>query len=206
MFKRLWLLALVAPLLFGCGSGLEEGGRIPIPKPFALSADEEFTMTINSPATYRATGSFDDVSTQLNVSAVKRYILFQPLKSSARVETTQPSLPDTITLSQFEADIVLRDSENSVTFNLQTGREIAPDQAITLRKQQDGSWTVEVTGGGLRAVIEQEPEKLLQLARIVTSGGPNTVEVTLRANVAPDGLSGTRITFTAGVGTGTLEL
>jgi len=202
MLRRIWLLLLLAPVLFGCGSGLEEGGRIPVPRPFGLSSGEQVVMVVGSPATYRGSGSFEDISTTVDISAVKQYVLFQTLQ--ARGLVTGSSEP-TITLSGFEATITVSDAQDSVRFE-----NLSIDGQVTLTRRADGEYDVTVTGSrgsGLRAVIgEAEQAKLVRLARIVTSGGTNTVEVVLRAQVSPSLPSGTRITLTAGTGTGTLEL
>ncbi|MDW8104213.1 MAG: hypothetical protein RMK92_04300 [Armatimonadota bacterium] len=202
MSRRIWLLMVVAPLLFGCGSGLEEGGRIPIPNPLGLSSGQQFTLVTGSPATYTGIGSFEDVNTELDVSTVRQYVLFQTLQARGSV---QGSTAPTITLRDFVLTVTVSDSRDSVTF------ENLPIQGqVTLTRRADGDYDVTVTserGNGLRAVVdEQERAKLVRLARIVTSGGTNTVEATLRANVVPSLPSGTRITLTAGTGTGTLEL
>lgn len=202
MSRRIWLLALLAPLLLGCGAGLEEGGRVPIPKPLGLSSGESFTMTTGSPATYRGEGSFEDVSTELDVNRVRQYVLFQTLQALGSVEGSDAQ---TITLSDFQLTVRVFDSQDSVQFD-----NLPIDGRVTLTRQDDGAYDVRVTGergNGLRAVIgEQERQKLIRLARIVTSGGTNTVQVTLQATVEPSVPSGTRITLTAGTGTGTLEL
>lgn len=202
MVRKAWFLLLLLPLLVGCGAGLEEGGRIPVDKPFGLSSSQEFTMTVGSPATYRGSGTFEDVSTNLNVNNVRRYILFQRLQASARVNRTV-ELPTQITLSDFRISVTVSDVTGSrVSFS-----NLRVEGQVVLRRQRDDLYTVTVgEPGGLRAVVEQEAERLVQLARIVTSGGTNTVEVILTATVSPDLPSGTQITFTAGVGTGTLEL
>lgn len=211
MSRRFWLLLLLAPLLAGCGAGLKEEGRVPISNPLGLSEGGTLIMGIGTggrqaetkqaSATY--TGSFSNTSTEINVSAVRRFIICQRIQSASVEVPEGATLPNTITLNGFHLNATFSDNQGSAS--------IVADVAgtVTLTRTTGNNYTVTIQGSGEdQCLVATYEGNLNTLAQIVTQGGDNTVEVTLTANVTsgPGLPDGSRIIFTTGLGTGTLEL
>ncbi|MEJ5253468.1 MAG: hypothetical protein HPY54_16480 [Chthonomonadetes bacterium] len=216
MSRRLWLALLLAPLLAGCGAGLKEEGRVPISNPLGRSAGESMEMVVGAvpvsrngePLTKQATasytGTFSDTDADITISNVRRFIICQRIQSAQVVLPDGSTLPDTITMDGFSLSATFSDSFAQVSFNVSAAGQ------VILTRTTGNNYAVTVQGSGeddcLVATVESG--NLNTLAQIVTQGGTNTVDVTLTANVTSNpGLpDGTRIIFTTGLGTGTLEL
>lgn len=211
MSRRFWLLLLLAPLLAGCGAGLKEEGRVPISNPLGLSeggTSEGGTLIMRigtggrqASATYR--GSFSNTSTEINVSAVRRFIICQRIQSASVEVPEGATLPNTITLNRFHLNATFSDNQGSASI------EVDVAGTVTLTRDTGNNYTVTIQGSGEDQclVATHDGDNLNTLAQIVTQGGDNKVEVTLTANVSDPGLpDGSRIIFTTGLGTGTLEL
>ena len=212
MSRRFWLLLLLAPLLAGCGAGLKEEGRVPISNPLGLSEGGTLIMEIGTggrqaetkqaSANYR--GSFSNTSTEINVSAVRRFIICQRIQSASVEVPEGATLPNTITLNGFHLNATFSDNQGSASI----GVDVAG--TVTLTRATGNNYTVTIQGSGEDQclVATHDGDNLSTLAQIVTQGGKNMVEVTLTANVTSDpGLpDGSSITFKTGLGTGTLEL
>jgi len=214
MSRRFWLCCLLMPVLAGCGAGLKEEGRLPVSNPLGRGRGETVEMTVesrsrnDSPATKQAianyTGSFANTSTNITITNVRRFILCQRIESASVQVSEEAALPNTITLNNFRLTATFRDNLAQVTFNVpMTG-------TVVLTRGTGNSYTVTVQGAGndpcLGATVVSED--LNTLAQIVTQGEENSVEVRLTADVTSNpGLpDGTRLIFTTGLGTGTLEL
>ncbi|GIV17247.1 MAG: hypothetical protein KatS3mg022_2682 [Armatimonadota bacterium] len=216
MSRRIWLLLLIAPLLAGCGAGLKEEGRLPISNPLGRSEGETMELLIGSSpqsrnggavtkqASASYTGSFSNTSSDVTIGNVRRFIICQRIQSAQVQVPDGTSLPDTITLNNFHLNATFSDNQAQVTF------DVSVTGTVVLTHAAGNNYTVTVQGAGadpcLGATVESGD--LNTLARIVTQGGGNTVEVTLTTDVTSEpGLpDGTRILLTTGLGTGTLEL
>lgn len=214
MSRRFWLLLLLAPLLAGCGAGLKEEGRVPVMDPLGLSEGSMLSMTVGGSrsrqeetkqASVSYTGRFSNTSTEINVGNVQRFIINQRIEPSAQVEVPEgAALPNTITLRNFFLSATFSDNQDSVDI------AVSALGAVVLTRTAGNNYAVAIQGSGEEQslVIRLESGNLSTLARIVTQGGDNTVSFTLTADVTSDpGLAdGSRIIFTTGFGTGTLEL
>lgn len=216
MSRRTWLLLLLVPLLAGCGAGLKEEGRLPVANPLGRSAGETMELLVGAasrsrnggavtkPAFASYTGSFSDTSADITIGNVRRFIICQRIQS-AQVEVPEgASLPNTITLKDFHLNATFSDNQAQVTFDVDV------DGTVILTRATGNSYAVTVQGAGADPCLSATVQTgdLNTLARIVTQGGTNTVDVTLTANVTSDPAlpDGTRIRLTTGLGTGTLEL
>ena len=215
MRKVLWLLLLL-PLLAGCGAGLKEEGRLPVSNPLGRGSGETVEMVISgdnrsrsdSSVTKRATasytGSFANTSTNVTITNVRRFVLCQRIESAVVQVPEGSTLPDTITVKNFRLDATFRDNLAQVTFN------VSMTGTVILTRSTGNNYTVTVQGTGNDPCLEATVESgdLNTLAQIVTQGGSNSVDVTLTADVTSNpGLpDDTRLIFTTGLGTGTLEL
>ena len=216
MSRRFWVLWLLVPLLAGCGAGLKEEGRLPVTNPLGRGSGETVEMevggdnrsrnggAVTKKATANYTGSFDNTSTNVTITNVRRFILCQRIEAAVVQAPEGATLPNTITLNNFRLTATFRDNLAQVTFNVpMTG-------TVVLTRGTGNSYTVTVQGAGndpcLGATVVSED--LNTLAQIVTQGEENSVEVRLTADVTSNpGLpDGTRLIFTTGLGTGTLEL
>jgi hypothetical protein len=213
MRKGLWLLLLL-PLLAGCGAGLKEEGRLPVSNPLGRGRGETVEMTVesrsrnDSPATKQAianyTGSFANTSTNITITNVRRFILCQRIEAAVVQAPEGATLPNTIKVNNFRLRATFRDNLAQVTF------DVSMTGIVTMTLTTGNNYSVTVQGAGndpcLGATVESGD--LNTLAQIVTQGGDNSVEVTLEADVTSNpGLpDGTRLIFTTGLGTGTLEL
>ncbi|MCS6831635.1 MAG: hypothetical protein RMM08_00430 [Armatimonadota bacterium] len=216
MSRRIWLLLLIAPLLAGCGAGLKEEGRLPFSNPLGRSAGETMEMLVGTApasrnggavtrqATANYTGSFANASSNVTIGNVRRFLICQRIQS-AQVQVPEGApLPSTITMNNFHLNATFSDNQAQVTFN------VSVTGTVTLTRTTGNNYAVTVQGAGpdpcLGATVESG--NLNTLAQIVTQGGNNIVQVTLRANVtsSPGLPDGSRILLTTGLGTGTLEL
>ncbi len=216
MSRRLWLALLLAPLLAGCGAGLKEEGRVPISNPLGRSAGESMEMVVGAvplsrngePLTKQATasytGTFSDTNADITISNVRRFIICQRIQSAQVVLPDGSTPPDTITMDGFSLSATFRDSSAQVSFNVSAAGQVT----LTRTTGNNYAVTVQASGEDQCLVTTVESGSLNTLAQIVTQGGDNSVDVTLTANVTSNpGLpDGTRIIFTTGLGTGTLEL
>jgi len=215
MRKGLWLLLLL-PLLAGCGAGLKEEGRLPVSNPLGRDIGETVEMvvgggnrsrsdgSVTKRATANYTGSFDNTSTNVTITNVRRFILCQRIEAAVVQAPEGATLPNTITVRNFRLRATFRDNLAQVTF------DVSMTGIVTMTLTTGNNYSVTVQGAGndpcLGATVESGD--LNTLAQIVTQGGDNSVEVTLEADVTsnPELPDGTRIIFTTGLGTGTLEL
>ena len=215
MRKGLWLLLLL-PLLAGCGAGLKEEGRLPVSNPLGRDIGETVEMvvgggnrsrsdgSVTKRATANYTGRFANTSTNVTITNVRRFILCQRIEAAVVQAPEGATLPNTITVRNFRLRATFRDNLAQVTF------DISMTGTLTLTRSTGNNYTVTVQGAGndpcLGATVQSGD--LNTLAQIVTQGGDNSVEVTLEADVTsnPELPDGTRIIFTTGLGTGTLEL
>lgn len=213
MSRRWWLLLLLATLLAGCGAGLKEEGRVPIMDPLGLSGGSTLGMTVGGSrsrqeetkrASVSYTGRFSNTSTEINIGNVQRFIINQRIEPSARVVVPEgATLPNTITLRNFFLDATF--SDNQGTVNLAAS---ALGTVILTLKTGDNYYVAIQGSGEEHSLVIRLSRDLHELAQIVTQGGDNTVSFTLTADVTSNpGLpDGSQIIFTAGLGTGTLEL
>jgi hypothetical protein len=217
MRKGLWLLLLL-PLLVGCGAGLKETGRLPILNPLGIdfggqrSAQIDMRLQANggqATGSWTNTGTFTDNDTEVTVSNVRGFVLYQPILS-AKIEPPSDSLPASITVESVQITILVTD--------LQTGQRVQleldqPQNLLLTTAGGNSNEYVVPDGAGLRATYEatrpDDVAKLQRLVEIVTKGGKNEVNaninISLKVAVGQSAaLDGKTLTFEVSQGTGTL--
>lgn len=205
MSRHFWLLLLLAPLLAGCGAGLKEEGRVPIMDPLGLSDGSSLTVVSRGGQVSAGyTGSFSNTSADIHVGDVSRFIISQRIQSAQISVPLGATLPDVVTLNGFSLSVTFSDDQGTERFSASAAG------TVTLTHTTGNNYTVTIADSGQDQclVVTLETGNLSTLAQIVTQGGDNRVDFTLTANVADgSGLpDGSRIIFTVGTGTGTLEL
>jgi hypothetical protein len=217
MRKGLWLLLLL-PLLVGCGAGLKETGRLPILNPLGIdfggqrSAQIDMRLQANggqATGSWTNTGRFTDNDTEVTVSNVRGFVLYQPILS-AKIEPPSDSLPASITVERVQITILVTD--------LQTGQRVQleldqPQNLLLTTAGGNSNEYVVPDGAGLRATYEatgpDDGAKLKRLVEIVTKGGENEVNaninISLKVAVGQSAdLNGRTLTLEVSQGTGTL--
>jgi hypothetical protein len=217
MRKGLWLLLLL-PLLAGCGAGLKETGRLPILNPLGINFGSQRTAQINmrlqanggqATGSWTNTGRFTDNATEVTVSNVRGFVLYQPILS-AKIEPPSDSLPARIEVKSVQITILVTD--------LQTGQRVQleldqPQNLLLTTAGGNSNEYVVPDGAGLRATYEatrpDDVDKLQRLVEIVTKGGQNNVdaqiELSLQVAVGQSAdLNGRTLTLEVSRGTGTL--
>ena len=217
MRKGLWLLLLL-PLLAGCGAGLKETGRLPILNPLGIdfggqrSAQIVMRLQANggqATGSWRNVGEFTDNATEVTVSNVRGFVLYQPILS-AKIEPPSDSLPARIEVKSVQITILVTD--------LQTGQRVQleldqPQNLLLTTAGGNSNEYVVPDGAGLRATYEatrpDDVAKLQRLVEIVTKGGQNNVdaqiELSLQVAVGQSAdLNGRTLTLEVSRGTGTL--
>jgi len=217
MRKGLWLLLLL-PLLAGCGAGLKETGRLPILNPLGIDFGGQRSAQINmrlqanggqATGSWRNVGRFTDNATEVTVSNVRGFVLYQPILS-AKIEPPSDSLPASITVERVQITILVTD--------LQTGQRVQleldqPQNLLLTTAGGNSNEYVVPDGAGLRATYEatgpDDVAKLQRLVEIVTKGGENNVdaqiELSLQVAVGQSAdLNGRTLTLEVSQGTGTL--
>ena len=217
MRKGLWLLLLL-PLLAGCGAGLKETGRLPILNPLGIDFGGQRSAQINmrlqanggqATGSWTNTGRFTDNATEVTVSNVRGFVLYQPILS-AKIEPPSDSLPARIEVKSVQITILVTD--------LQTGQRVQleldqPQNLLLTTAGGNSNEYVVPDGAGLRATYEatrpDDVDKLQRLVEIVTKGGQNNVdaqiELSLQVAVGQSAdLNGRTLTLEVSRGTGTL--
>ena len=217
MRKVLWLLLLL-PLLAGCGAGLKETGRLPILNPLGINfggqsfAQIDMRLQANGgqpTGSWSNRGRFTDNATEVTVSDVRGFVLYQPILS-ARIEPSSDSLPASITVERVEITIRVTDPQTGQSVQLKLDQ---PQNLLLTRAGGNSNEYVVPEGAGLRATYEatgaDDVATLQRLVEIVTKGGENNVDaqIELSLQVAVEesaALNEKTLTFEVSRGTGTL--
>jgi len=217
MRKGLWLLLLL-PLLAGCGAGLKETGRLPILNPLGINfgsqrtAEIEMSLRANggqATGSWTNTGRFTDNATEVTVSNVRGFVLYQPILS-AKIEPPSDSLPASITVESVQITIRVTDPQTGQSVQLELDQ---PQNLLLTTAGGNSNEYVVPDGAGLRATYEatrpDDVAKLQRLVEIVTKGGENEVNanINISLKVAVEqsaALDGKTLTFEVSQGTGTL--
>jgi hypothetical protein len=218
MSRSIWLLLLVVPLLVGCGAGLKETGRLPILNPLGIDFGGQRSAQIDMPlqanggqatGSWTNTGRFTDNATEVTVSNVRGFVLYQPILS-AKIGQPGDSLPASITVESVQITIRVTDPETGQSVQL----ELDQPQNLLLTRAASSPNKYRVSdGAGLRATYEatgpDDVAKLKRLVEIVTKGGENEVNaninISLKVAVGQSAdLNGRTLTLEVSQGTGTL--
>jgi len=217
MRKGLWLLLLL-PLLAGCGAGLKETGRLPILNPLGIdfggqrSAQIVMRLQANggqATGSWTNTGRFTDNATEVTVSNVRGFVLYQPILS-ATIGQPGDSLPASITVESVQITIRVTDPQTGQSVQLELDQ---PQNLLLTTAGGNSNEYVVPDGAGLRATYEatrpDDVAKLQRLVEIVTKGGQNNVdaqiELSLQVAVGQSAaLDRKTLTFEVSQGTGTL--
>jgi len=217
MRKGLWLLLLL-PLLAGCGAGLKETGRLPILNPLGIDFGGQRSAQINmrlqanggqATGSWTNTGRFTDNATEVTVSNVRGFVLYQPILS-ATIGQPGDSLPASITVESVQITIRVTDPQTGQSVQLELDQ---PQNLLLTTAGGNSNEYVVPDGAGLRATYEatrpDDVAKLQRLVEIVTKGGENEVNanINISLKVAVEqsaALDGKTLTFEVSQGTGTL--
>jgi hypothetical protein len=217
MRKGLWFLLLL-PLLAGCGAGLKETGRLPVSNPLGIdfgvqrSAQIDMRLQANggqATGSWRNVGRFTDNATEVTVSNVRGFVLYQPILS-AKIEPPSDSLPARIEVKSVQITILVTDLQTGQSVQLELDQ---PQNLLLTTAGGNSNEYVVPDGAGLRATYEatrpDDVDKLQRLVEIVTKGGQNNVdaqiELSLQVAVGQSAdLNGRTLTLEVSRGTGTL--
>jgi len=205
-------------LLAGCGEGLKETGRLPILNPLGINfgsqrtAEIEMSLRANggqATGSWRNVGRFTDNATEVTVSNVRGFVLYQPILS-AKIEPPSDSLPARIEVKSVQITILVTDPQTGQSVQLKLDQ---PQNLLLTTAGGNSNEYVVPDGAGLRATYEatgpDDVAKLQRLVEIVTKGGENNVdaqiELSLQVGVGQSAaLDGKTLTFEVSQGTGTL--